>query len=106
MIDTLKKTMLAGIGAAVITKEKVEAALGDFVAQGKVSAEDARAMATKIAGEGRAEFDQVSDQLGSKLKEMLARLNADTRDRIAALEARVEVLEKSGAKRSGTSRKS
>ncbi len=93
MIDSIKKTMLAGIGAAVITKDKVEAALGDFVTQGKVSASDAKSMAEKVAEEGRKEFDQVSDQLNEKIKEMLAKLNADTREQVAALEARVAALE-------------
>jgi polyhydroxyalkanoate synthesis regulator phasin len=97
MIDTLKKTMLAGIGAAVITKEKVESALGDFVAQGKVSAADAKEMASKVAAEGREEFEQVSNQLGDKLKEMLARLNSETTARVAALESRIDALEKAAA---------
>lgn len=98
MIDTLKKTLLAGVGAAVITKDKVEAALEDFVAKGKVSAADARKMAEKIAREGREEFDQVSDQLGTKIKDVLARMDSKTQERLAALEARVEVLEKKAAR--------
>jgi polyhydroxyalkanoate synthesis regulator phasin len=47
MIDVIKKTLLAGVGAAVVTKEKAEAALEDFVRQGKVSSADARIMAEK-----------------------------------------------------------
>lgn len=98
MIDTLKKTLLAGVGAAVITKDKVEAALEDFVAKGKVSAADARKMAEKIARDGREEFDQMSDQLGTKIKDVLARMDSKTQERLAALEARVEVLEKKAAR--------
>ena len=36
MIDLMKKTLLAGIGATIITKEKVEEALQDYIRQGKV----------------------------------------------------------------------
>lgn len=93
MIDSLKKTLLAGVGAAVVTKEKVEAALTDFVAQGKVSAADARKMAEKIAADGKQEFEKASEQLGGKLKEMLASMDARTQQRIADLEARVAALE-------------
>lgn len=103
MIDSLKKTLLAGIGAAVVTKEKAEAALGDFVKQGKVTAADAKKMAEKLAADGREEFDQASEQLGTKLKELLARINGETEARIKALEARVTALE---GKSSGRSRKS
>ena len=38
MIDLIKKSLLAGVGAAVVTKEKVEQAFDEFVKEGKVSA--------------------------------------------------------------------
>jgi polyhydroxyalkanoate synthesis regulator phasin len=106
MIDSLKKTMLSGIGAAVITKEKVETALSDLVDQGKVSAADAKEIARKMADDGRAEFEQISDQLNTKIKTLVANFNAETRERIDALEKRVTKLEQNGAKRSTTSKKS
>ena len=46
MIDLIKKSVMAGIGAAVVTKEKVEEALEDFVRQGKLSAADAAGMSS------------------------------------------------------------
>lgn len=93
MIDVIKKTLLAGVGAAVITKEKAEAALGDFVRQGKLTSSDARIMAEKIADQGRREFDELAQTLGGKLKAILDRNEADTAARLAALENRVLVLE-------------
>ncbi len=54
MIDLMKKTLLAGIGATIITKEKVSEALQDYIRQGKVSAGDARIMAERSrTGRGR-----------------------------------------------------
>ncbi len=93
MIDVIKKTLLAGVGAAIVTKEKVEGALGDFVKQGKVSAEEARAMAAKIADQGRQEFEEASQNLSAKIKELLKRTDEQTQARLAALEARVTDLE-------------
>ncbi len=93
MIDVIKKTLLAGVGAAVITKEKAEAALDDFVRQGKLTSSDARIMAEKIADQGRREFDELTQTLGAKLKSILDRNEADTAARLAALENRVLVLE-------------
>ena len=93
MIDIIKKTLLAGVGAAVITKEKVESALGEFVQQGKVSATEARQMAEKIAEQGRREFDSLSHELSEKLREKLAAADGTMQTRISALEARVAALE-------------
>lgn len=93
MIDTFKKTVLAGIGAAVVTKEKVQAGLEDFVKQGKLTTADARAMAEKIADQGRREFDDASTKLGERFRELLASFDHTYGARIGALEERVAALE-------------
>lgn len=93
MIESIKKTLLAGIGAAVVTKDKVEAALADYVKQGKVTSTEARAMAEKIAAEGKKEFETLSGELNDKLKDVLAGFNRSTQERLDALEARVKALE-------------
>ncbi len=93
MIDLLKKTLLAGVGAAVVTKEKVESTLEDFVRQGKVSAADAKIMADKIADQGRREFDEMAGELNSKLKGVLDRKDKEAAARLTALEDRVAALE-------------
>lgn len=93
MMDALKKTLLAGVGAAVITKEKVEAALDDFVRQGKVSAQEAKVMADKISEQGRREFETMSHDLNEKLRERFAAEDKKAQSRLDALEARVTALE-------------
>ena len=97
MIDTIKKTLLAGVGAAVITKEKVQDALDDYVRQGKLKADDARIIAEKIAERGRREFEDMSAQASAKVQEILHRQDAAVGARLAALEARVAVLEAAAA---------
>ncbi len=92
-MDLLKKTVLAGVGAAVVTREKVQAALDDFVRQGKVNAADARIMAEKIAEQGRKEFDDLAAELNGRISSLVDRNDAETRVRIAALEERVRILE-------------
>ena len=96
MIDVIKKTLLAGVGAAVITKEKVEAALGEFVQQGKVSSAEARQMAEKIAADGRREFEAMSQQLNDLLRDKFTGAERRMQDRMAVLEARVAALEAAG----------
>ena len=93
MIDLIKKSILAGVGAAVVTKEKVEEALEEFVREGKVTTKDARTMAEKIAEQGRREFDEVCAKLGAKLRDATARGEESAQARLTALEQRVRVLE-------------
>jgi polyhydroxyalkanoate synthesis regulator phasin len=98
MMDTLKKTMLAGLGAAVVTKDKVQAGLEEFVKQGKVTAADAREMAEKIAEQGRREFDEASTKLGDRVRDFVASVDTRYLARLEALEARVDALEGKAAK--------
>jgi len=93
MIDAIKKTMLAGVGAAVITKEKAEAAFADWVKKGKISAEDAKSMASKLADEGRAEFERSSAETKQTVRELLDKAGVGQKDRIDALEKRLLALE-------------
>ena len=93
MIDTLKKSLLAGVGAAVVSKEKVEAVLGDLVRQGKVSSAEAREVAEKLLAEGRRETESLSQELGDKLKGAFAGIDQRAQQRLDALEARVAALE-------------
>jgi polyhydroxyalkanoate synthesis regulator phasin len=93
MIETIKKTLLAGVGAAVITKEKVQDALDDYVRQGKLKADDAKIIAEKIAERGKREFDELSQQASAKASELYNKHDSAVAARIAALEARVALLE-------------
>jgi polyhydroxyalkanoate synthesis regulator phasin len=93
MINAIKKTLLAGIGAAVITKDKVEAGLDELVSQGKLSAADARNLARKLTRDGRREFDGLSNDLGKKLNEVAVRSAGEAQVRLRQLEARLKKFE-------------
>ena len=93
MIETIKKTLLAGVGAAVVTKEKVQDALDDYVRQGKLKADDAKIIAEKIAERGRREFEELSQQASARASELFTRHDSAVTARLAALEARVAALE-------------
>jgi polyhydroxyalkanoate synthesis regulator phasin len=102
MIEKFKKKVLAGLGAAVVTKDKVQGRLEELVKQGKITAADARAVGSKIAEEGRQEFEKASALAGEKFNELLAYADGRHRSRIEVLEARIAALEKKparGAKR-------
>lgn len=93
MIETIKKTLLAGVGAAVVTKEKVQDALEDYVRQGKIKADDAKIIAEKIAERGKREFEELSAQASAKASELFQKNDTAVNARLAALEARIAALE-------------
>ncbi len=97
MMNSIRKALLAGVGAALITKEKAEETLNDFVQQGRVSAKDAKAMARQIAKDGRKEFASVSSEVEDKVLDLAKRAGVQAQARIAALEAKVAALQKKKA---------
>lgn len=94
MMNSIRKALLAGVGAALITKEKAEETLNDFVQQGRVSAKDAKVMARQIAKDGRREFAAVRSEVEDKVLDLTQRAGAQAQARIAALEARVAELQR------------
>jgi polyhydroxyalkanoate synthesis regulator phasin len=97
MIDAIKKTLLAGIGAVVITNDKIESALNELVKQGKISTAEARQMAEKIADQGRREFETLSHEVNEKLRDKFSGEERRSQKRLDALEARVAALERASS---------
>lgn len=93
MIDLVKKTMLAGIGLAVVTKDKVLESLDEFVEKGKLTKDEALAMSDKIVAEGTVETEKAKVEASKLFMEMLKRANVVTKDQYDALAARVTELE-------------
>lgn len=93
MIDMLKKTFLAGLGATVVTAERVESVLDDLVRKGRLSADEARDVASRIAAESKQEYADVRGNLGQLFDEMLGKANVATKSDIAVLERRLASIE-------------
>ncbi len=93
MIELIRKTILAGIGAAVLSKEKIELSLKELVEKGKLSTEEAKEMASKIASDGKEEFERVSQDLRENLNDLLEKAGVGQKERVDALEKRLLDLE-------------
>ena len=99
MIELIKKTVFAGVGAAVLTKDRIDASLREFVKQGKISSKDAKALARKLERQGRQQFVAASNNAGATLKKVLSRAERESQTRIDSLLTRIRKLEKKNAPR-------
>lgn len=93
MLDLVKKTMFAGVGVAVVTRDKVLESLDELVERGKLSKDEAAAMSDKILEEGQVETEKAKVEASKLFSEMLNRANVVTKDQYEALAARVTALE-------------
>ena len=93
MIELVKKSMLAGLGLAVVTKDKVLESLHELVEKGNLSKEEAAAMSEKIVAAGEAETEKAKVEASQLFNQLLQRANVVTKDQYDALAARVTELE-------------
>jgi polyhydroxyalkanoate synthesis regulator phasin len=93
MIDTFKNTLLAGLGAAAVTKEKVDGLLKELVERGKISSQEAKELAESFTEKGKGEFDKLQEELGNFFDMGLKQAHVATQKDLIALEARVAALE-------------
>lgn len=104
MLDFIKKSILAGVGASAATKERVEATLNEFVAKGRLTASEARQIADKLFAETKEEAQQTRKTFKDYFQQMLHEANVVTTSQIETLEKRIEKLEKKlDGSRSGSS---
>lgn len=93
MIDLVKKTILAGVGATVVTADRVETILQDLVKQGKITADESKEAARRIVDEGRKEFENAEKELNKKFDDLLHKSPVVFRKDLEDLEKRVKALE-------------
>jgi polyhydroxyalkanoate synthesis regulator phasin len=92
MIEALKKTILAGIGATAVTAESIRTQLDEYVVKGRLSADEAKEMAEKILDSSRQEFNEASDELQGLFAQFLSRANVATQHQADSLQNRVDNL--------------
>ena len=83
MLESLKKTIFAGVGATVMSADAVKTALADLVKKGKLSADD-KALYGKAAARGKETLENLGALAGTKRLENLEK-------RVAAIEEKLGV---------------
>lgn len=91
--EWMKRWMIAGLGMAALTKEKIEEIVQELVRSGDVDGEQSKQLARSIlkqAEEQRGELRRVVEQ---QVKRVLTGAGLVTKEEYQALEARVKALE-------------
>ncbi len=94
MLDLIKQSLLAGLGALSLTKEAVEKATRRLVEEGKISAGDAQSFINEMVKEGEKMGSDFQDRVSEMVKKAVQSMNLATRSELQDLEKRVAELEK------------
>lgn len=100
MFDLIKKTMLTGVGLAVMSKEKAEALAREIADAAKLSSEKGQEFVDEVVGKSEKMRQELEETVQRVVNQSLKRIDLPTRDDIAQLRARIEELERTLASHS------
>lgn len=89
MIDLIKKAFYTGLGAAELTREKVEELAAELSEKGKVSESEIKKFVDEMLAKSQERKEQLKKQLEKVSEETMKRMNLASRDDLDALEKRL-----------------
>jgi polyhydroxyalkanoate synthesis regulator phasin len=93
MVDLIKKTLLAGIGLAFLTKEKAEETAKKIVADTKIAEGEGRKFVNDLIKKSEETRANVEKLVSNSVRDALTKLDVPLRAEIKKLEDRIKELE-------------
>jgi polyhydroxyalkanoate synthesis regulator phasin len=93
MLELMKKGLMAGIGAVVLTTEKVQETIRKLVEEGKLSTEEGEKLAQDLVKTGERQWEEITSAIAEKTKKWSDNVEVVKREEFEQLKARVESLD-------------
>ena len=87
--DLAEETVLAGVGAVVLTKERVDELVDELTRKGKLTREDARELVDDMVGRWRGDALRLGERASSTLGGVFREVGLVTRREYEELELRL-----------------
>ena len=91
--DLVERTFLAGMGAAALTKDRVQELVEDFIRRGQLSSEEGRDVVDRLVARSREEARTVLKKADSSLHGTYRDLGLTTKAELEDMEFRLRQLE-------------
>lgn len=100
MKELLQNIMYAGIGAATLTREKLEELQDELIEKGKMSRDEGKQFVDELRSKSEKAREQLDQWITRRVEDQVKQLNLASRDEIAELHRKVDelraLLEKQG----------
>lgn len=91
--ELVRRSILLGLGALSITREKAERLVDELVKKGEMTREEARSFVDQIVERGKQEKDELQRMVKEELGQWRENVGLATRADIARLEEQIKKLE-------------
>ncbi len=92
MFDLIKKTLLTGVGLAVMTKEKVEELGKDLAEQAKLSENEGKEFVDHLLAQSETARKDFESRINAAVQKAVGGLNLASKEELTKLSAKVEEL--------------
>ena len=86
MFEMIKKSVLAGIGAFVVTEEKVQEVIDDFVQKGKLTQQEGKTLVDDLQQVIQENKEKLATTIDERVRCIMDDLNLLTKDDLAEME--------------------
>jgi polyhydroxyalkanoate synthesis regulator phasin len=93
MLELFKKGVLAGLGAVMVTRDKVREATRALVEEGKLSTDEAEKLAEELVKSGERQWEEFNGKFQTSMRKLSDNLEVVRKKDFQDLKARVELLE-------------
>nr|WP_320011729.1 hypothetical protein [uncultured Desulfobulbus sp.] len=93
MKEMLRNVVYAGIGAAFLTKEKVEDLSSELIEKGKMSKEEGKQFVDELVEKSEKAKDQLDLWINKQVEDRINQLNLVTKDEVAELKRKIDELQ-------------
>jgi polyhydroxyalkanoate synthesis regulator phasin len=93
MKDLLKNIVYAGVGAAFLTRDKIEEVRGELVEKGKMTKDEGKEFVDDLIKRSESAKDQLELWLTRQVEDRVNQLNLATTDEVADLRRQIEELQ-------------
>jgi polyhydroxyalkanoate synthesis regulator phasin len=94
MMDTLRKTMLLGLGALSLTKEKAVTVADDLVARGEMEEKDRDRMVNNVLAEGQTQKRLLEEKVITIVQKVMTEMGMPTQQDYEDIARRLDGIEK------------
>ena len=95
MIDLFKKTMVSGVGLALMAKDEAENMARDWVRQSKMTEDEGKKFVEEILVKYGETQDKLEERVGKSVKEFLKKVDVVTGEEFNKLKKGIRELKKS-----------
>ena len=92
MQNLYKKALSLGLGAMLVSKDKVEEVVNELVKRGELGREEGKTLVSELIKKGEAGVNEVEGIIEKIVKGVMEKLNLPTRKELNELKSEIEEL--------------